>query len=42
MHSLHVYVAQVRQKIEPDPERPRFIMTIPGVGYRFNDDPESW
>jgi two-component system KDP operon response regulator KdpE len=40
MHSLHVYVAQLRQKIEPVPERSRFILTIPGVGYRFNDDPE--
>lgn len=37
-HSLHVYVAQLRQKIEPTPERPRFILTIPGVGYRFNDE----
>ena len=36
-HSLHVYVAQLRQKIEPAPERPQFILTIPGVGYRFND-----
>ncbi len=36
-HSLHVYVAQLRQKIEPVPERPQFILTIPGVGYRFND-----
>ena len=40
MHSLHVYVAQVRQKIEPDSERPRFIITIPGVGYRFSDEAE--
>jgi len=39
-HSLHVYVAQLRQKIEPDPERPRFIFTIPGVGYRFTDEVE--
>ena len=39
-HSLHVYVAQLRQKIEPVPERPRFILTIPGVGYRFNDEVE--
>lgn len=37
-HSLHVYVAQLRQKIEPAGEQPRFILTIPGVGYRFNDD----
>lgn len=38
MHSLHVYVAQLRQKIEPVPERPQLILTIPGVGYRFNDE----
>lgn len=40
-HSLHVYVAQVRRKIEPQPDQPRFILTIPGVGYRFNDDFEE-
>ncbi len=39
-HSLHVYVAQLRQKIEPTPERPRYILNIPGVGYRFNDAAE--
>jgi two-component system, OmpR family, KDP operon response regulator KdpE len=39
-HSLHVYVAQLRRKIEPVPEDPRFILTIPGVGYRFNDEAE--
>jgi len=40
-HSLHVYVANVRQKIEPVPEHPRFILTIPGVGYRFTDETEE-
>ncbi len=40
-HSLHVYVAQLRLKIELSPEDPRFILTIPGVGYRFNEDPET-
>jgi two-component system KDP operon response regulator KdpE len=40
-HSLHVYVARLRQKIEPVPERPRFILTIPGVGYRFQEAPEE-
>ncbi len=40
-HSLHVYVAQLRQKIEPVPEHPRFILTIPGVGYRFSGDDED-
>jgi two-component system, OmpR family, KDP operon response regulator KdpE len=39
-HSLHVYVAQLRQKIEPVPEHPRFVLTIPGVGYRFVDEYE--
>lgn len=37
-HSLHVYVAQLRQKIEPDPLHPRFIQTIPRVGYRFTEE----
>lgn len=40
-HSLHVYVAQLRQKLEPVPEHPRFILTVPGVGYRFTDDSEA-
>ncbi len=40
-HSLHVYVAQLRQKIEPVPAHPRFILTIPGVGYRFSDEQEA-
>ncbi|HEX7736707.1 MAG TPA: response regulator transcription factor [Ktedonobacteraceae bacterium] len=40
-HSLHVYVARLRQKIEPVPEQPRFILTIPGVGYRFQETPEE-
>ena len=32
---LHVYVSQLRRKIEPDPTRPRYIVTVPGVGYRL-------
>jgi two-component system, OmpR family, KDP operon response regulator KdpE len=39
-HSLHVYVAQLRRKIEPNPEDPYFILTMPGVGYRFNEGTE--
>lgn len=39
-HSLHVYVARLRQKIEPIPDRPRFILTVPGVGYRFQETSE--
>ncbi len=34
-HYLHVYVSQLRRKIEPDPTRPRFILTEPGAGYRL-------
>ena len=34
-HYLHVYVARLRKKIEPDPQAPRYIITEPGVGYRF-------
>jgi len=32
---LRVYVRQLRQKIEEDPERPRYILTETGIGYRF-------
>jgi two-component system KDP operon response regulator KdpE len=32
---LRVFIRQLRQKLEADPERPRHIMTEPGVGYRL-------
>ena len=32
---LHVYMGHLRSKLENDPTRPRFLMTEPGVGYRF-------
>ncbi|MBL8774798.1 MAG: response regulator [Acidimicrobiales bacterium] len=32
---LRVYLAQVRRKLEPDPSRPRYFITEPGMGYRF-------
>ena len=34
-HYLHVYVSQLRRKIEPDPARPCYILTEPGAGYRL-------
>jgi len=34
-HSLHVYVARLRKKLEADPQVPRYLVTEPGVGYRF-------
>ena len=32
---IHVYVSQLRHKLEPDPSRPSYILTEPGVGYRL-------
>lgn len=32
---LRVYIAQIRKKIEDDPNRPEFLLTEAGVGYRF-------
>jgi two-component system KDP operon response regulator KdpE len=34
-HYLHVYVSQLRRKIERDPARPRFLLTEAGAGYRL-------
>jgi two-component system KDP operon response regulator KdpE len=34
-HYLHVYVSQLRQKLEPEPSRPRYLLTEPGAGYRL-------
>jgi two-component system KDP operon response regulator KdpE len=32
---LRVYLAQIRAKLEPDPQRPRYFITEPRMGYRF-------
>jgi two-component system KDP operon response regulator KdpE len=34
-HYLRVYMAQLRRKLEDDPARPRYLITEPGMGYRF-------
>jgi two-component system KDP operon response regulator KdpE len=36
--TLRVFIAQLRRKIEPDPERPTYILTEPRIGYRFGHD----
>lgn len=36
-HYLRVYMAQLRQKLEPTPARPKFLLTEPGVGYRMRE-----
>jgi two-component system, OmpR family, KDP operon response regulator KdpE len=35
MHMLRVNISNLRRKIEPDPSRPHYIVTEPGVGYRL-------
>jgi two-component system, OmpR family, KDP operon response regulator KdpE len=35
-HYLHVYVARLRKKLEADPRTPRYLLTVPGVGYRLD------
>jgi two-component system, OmpR family, KDP operon response regulator KdpE len=37
-HYVRVYMAQLRQKLEADPARPRLLMTEPGVGYRLKTE----
>ncbi len=41
MESLRVLVNQVRKKIETNPAKPRYILTEPWVGYRFEDSEEE-
>jgi two-component system KDP operon response regulator KdpE len=33
---LRVHVAHLRRKLEPDPSQPRYLLTEPGMGYRFS------
>ena len=35
---LRLYLAQLRKKLEPVPSRPRYLLTEPGMGYRFSPD----
>ena len=37
LHYLRVHIAHIRGKIEPDPARPRYLITEPGVGYRLRE-----
>jgi two-component system, OmpR family, KDP operon response regulator KdpE len=36
-HYLRVYLAQLRRKLEPDPSNPKYLITEPGMGYRFEN-----
>jgi two-component system KDP operon response regulator KdpE len=39
--NLRLYMAQLRRKLEPDPARPRWLLTEPGMGYRYQPDPDA-
>ena len=39
--NLRLYMAQLRRKLEPDPARPRWLMTEPGMGYRYQPSPDG-
>ena len=36
-HYVRLYVSYLRQKLEPNPSRPKYILTVPGLGYKFVD-----
>jgi two-component system OmpR family response regulator len=36
--AIDSHVKNLRRKLEPDPRRPRYVLTVYGVGYRFADD----
>jgi DNA-binding response OmpR family regulator len=36
--TVDVHILNLRKKIEPEPGRPRYIVTVPGLGYRFEGD----
>jgi two-component system KDP operon response regulator KdpE len=39
--NLRLYMAQLRRKLEPDPARPRWLLTEPGMGYRYQPDSDG-
>jgi DNA-binding response OmpR family regulator len=39
--SVDVYVRRLREKIEADPDNPRYLKTVRGIGYRFDTPSET-
>ena len=39
--NLRLYMTQLRRKLEPDPARPRWLLTEPGMGYRYQPDEDE-
>ena len=42
MHMLRVNISNLRRKIEPDPSRPRYVVTESGLGYRLRAKVWDW
>jgi len=40
-HYLRIHMSAIRRKLEPDPPRPRYFITEPGMGYRFVADDQD-
>ena len=40
-NSVRVHMAHIRRKLEPEPSQPRYILTEPGLGYRFTPTPPT-
>ena len=38
--AIDAHVKNLRRKLEDDPARPRYVLTVYGVGYRFAEEPE--
>jgi DNA-binding response OmpR family regulator len=38
---IDVHMGKLRQKLEPDPSRPRYLLTVHGVGYRLADTEDA-
>jgi two-component system KDP operon response regulator KdpE len=38
LHLLRVTISNLRSKIEPNPDRPTYILTEPGIGYRLHSE----
>jgi two-component system response regulator VicR len=36
--TINVHVSHIREKVEPDPTKPRYILTVRGVGYAFSEE----
>lgn len=36
--SIDAHIKNLRRKLEPDPGKPRYVLTVYGLGYKFNDE----